>query len=112
MQSNEAELLAQVKKHYDLVMHLELEKNQVKIYSNFTISILWFIILLNIYKAVADKEQYKLDKENSDKNIKMILNEMNEKILKEKSIVINNVENELKSLTDLVRIFWFFQIIN
>jgi hypothetical protein len=29
MESHETELLAQAKKHYDLVMHLEMEKNQV-----------------------------------------------------------------------------------
>ena len=32
MQANETELLAQVKKHYDLVMHLEMEKNHVLFY--------------------------------------------------------------------------------
>jgi hypothetical protein len=29
METKENELLAQVKKHYDLVEHLEMEKNQV-----------------------------------------------------------------------------------
>ena len=51
-------------------------------------------------------EQYKSDKENSEKNIKSILSEMNEKNLKEKALIINSVENELKSLTEMV--FYFF----
>jgi hypothetical protein len=33
---------------------------------------------------------------------------MNEKIIKEKSIIINNVENEIKSLTDQVIVFIYF----
>lgn len=53
-------------------------------------------------------EQYKSDKENSEKNIKSILSEMNEKNLKEKALIINSVENELKSLTEMVFYFFLF----
>lgn len=45
---------------------------------------------------------HKEDKLNTDKKFENVLNEFNEKIRKEKEIILMNVENQIKSLGEQV----------
>lgn len=76
----ESDLLAQIKKHIDLVKHLELEANQANL----------------------EKEQFKADRINSEQKLESILAEFNKKIFSEKELVVNNFESQLKELNEQV----------
>ena len=62
------------------------------------------------FKANAEKDHYKAEKFNADQRFEEVLNEFNEKIRKEKEIVLENVEHELKSLTEQVMMHSFFKL--
>ncbi|CAF0876579.1 unnamed protein product [Brachionus calyciflorus] len=77
-EAKENELLSQIKKYVDLVKHLEMEKNQ----------------------AYGERDIYREDKINTDKKLETILRDFNEKILSEKEIILENVESQIKKLTE------------
>jgi hypothetical protein len=66
-----------------------------------------FLIFWLNFKANAEKEHYKAEKLSADQRFEDVLNEFNEKIRKEKEIVLENVENEIKSLTEQVMFVYF-----
>lgn len=87
LESKENDLIEQIKKYVDLVKHLEMERNQ----------------------AVAEREQFYTDKLNTDKKLETILSEFNEKMLKEKELILNNVESQVKQLTEQVILDFLFR---
>ena len=76
----ENDLMAQIKKHIDLVKHLEMEKNQ----------------------ALNERDQFQAEKLKSEQKLEGILAEFNNKISKEKEVVVNNFESQFKSINEQV----------
>lgn len=58
---------------------------------------------------MTERELFKEDKLNTDKKFASILKEYDEKLLKEKEIILDNVEKQIKDLTNQVINFkWFY----
>lgn len=77
----EADLISQVKKYVDLVKHIEQEKDQ----------------------AVMEKDHYAQEKLNSDKKIEEFLKEFQENLIKEKQLIVANVDDQIEKANAVVK---------
>ena len=60
--------------------------------------------LLNLSgKAIAEKEQFRSDKENNDQKLETVLFEFNETMSKEKKKIFENFETQMKNISDQVK---------
>jgi hypothetical protein len=55
-----------------------------------------------------EKEQFKAEKISSEKRLEEIIREFNDKLVKEKALLIESVENEIKNLNQLVKLKTLF----
>ncbi len=72
----ESGMISQIKKYTDLVKHLELEKE----------------------KSDTERDQYKIDRQNAEKKLEEIMHDLNQKMLKEKELVLSTMESECQNL--------------